>query len=110
MGYMTENIKVLNSKEFDDFLDGENVVIDFYADWCGPCKITAPEFESASEELKDRVKFAKVDVDKSQDLAIRFQVMGIPTMIFFKDKEQVERVSGAMDKDEIVDIARKAFF
>jgi thioredoxin 1 len=99
----------LNAENFDEFLQGDNVVIDFFADWCGPCKMVAPEFEKASEELKDKVKFAKVNVDGNQSLAERFQVMSIPTLIFFKDKEQVERLNGAVDKSEILEVAERAF-
>ncbi|OIO81330.1 thioredoxin [Candidatus Pacearchaeota archaeon CG1_02_32_132] len=101
-------IKILNSKSFNEFIKKGNAIVDFYADWCGPCKIMAPHFEKASEQIKG-VKFGKVDVDGNQDLAQRFQVMSIPTTIFFKDGEQVDRHSGALSEDDIKKTIGKAF-
>ena len=97
---MTEKITELDKKNFDSFISKGNCVIDFWAEWCGPCKIMAPEFEKASKEIKN-VKFGKVDVDGNQDLAGRFQVMSIPTTILFKNKEQVDRHSGTLSFKEI---------
>lgn len=101
-------IQTLNEEDFDDFISDGNIIVDFYADWCGPCKIMAPHFESASKKIKD-VKFAKVDVDANSDLAGRFQVMSIPTTIFFKDGEQVSRHSGAMSERDIIETAENDF-
>jgi thioredoxin 1 len=101
-------IEVLNLENFDDFIEKGNVVVDFYADWCGPCKIMAPEFEKASKENKN-VKFGKIDVDGNQDIAGRFSVMSIPTTIFFKDKEQVDRHTGALRAEDIQEKIDKEF-
>jgi len=101
-------IKILTEDNFDDFISSGNAIIDFYADWCGPCKIMAPHFEKASKEMKE-VKFGKVDVDAESNLAGRFQVMSIPTTIFFKDKEQVERHTGALSLDMIKGTAEEFF-
>lgn len=101
-------VEILNSENFDGFVSEGNVVVDFYADWCGPCKIMAPEFEKASKEIKN-VKFGKLNVDGAQDVAGQFGVMSIPTTIFFKDGEAVDRVSGAIDADEIKERVEKAF-
>lgn len=95
---MTE--KELTQDTFDEFIAGGKAVVDFWAPWCGPCKMMAPEFEKASEKISD-VKFGKVNVDENQELAQRFQVMSIPTTILFKDKEQVDRKSGAMSEADI---------
>jgi len=97
---MTKKITELNAENFDSFIESGNCIIDFYADWCGPCKMLAPEFEKASENIEN-VKFGKVDIDGSQELAGRFQVMSIPTILFFKDKEQVERHNGLLSSDDI---------
>ena len=97
---MVEKITELNSENFDSFIENENCVIDFYADWCGPCKILAPEFEKASESLEN-VKFGKVNIDGNQELAGRFQVMSIPTILFFKNKEQVDRHNGLLSSEDI---------
>ena len=84
------------------------VLVDFYADWCGPCKVMAPHLEKASEEIKS-VKFGKVDVDKEGDLAGKFGVLSIPTTISFKDGEQVDRHTGALSVADIKKIVEKSF-
>ena len=101
-------IEHLDEKSFDDFISKGNCIVDFYADWCGPCKMMAPEFDKAAKEMKD-VKFGKVNVDGNQSIAQRFQVMGIPTVILFKDKEQVDRFSGVETASAMQDRAKKAF-
>ncbi|MFB3043530.1 MAG: thioredoxin, partial [Nitrososphaerales archaeon] len=71
------------------------VVVDFWAEWCGPCRVIAPIVEELSKEYNGKVQFAKVNVDESPDLAGRFGVQGIPTLIIFKDGEEVGRLVGA---------------
>ncbi len=93
-------MKELTAQTFDDFIKEGTAVVDFWAPWCGPCKMMGPEFEKASESKKD-VSFAKVNVDEEGELAQRFQVMSIPTTILFKNKEQVDRKSGAMSAADI---------
>ncbi len=93
-------IKKLDSKSFDSFIKKGNAVVDFYADWCNPCKIMKPHFEKAAEKIKN-VHFGKVDVEENQNLAKKFGVMSIPTTIFFKNGEQVDRHTGALDFDEL---------
>ncbi len=93
-------LKELDVDSFDDFIAHGSVVVDFHADWCGPCKIMGPHFKKASENIKG-VKFAKVDVDGNQELAQRFDVMSIPTTIFFKDSEMVDRHTGALSFEDI---------
>lgn len=105
---MAEDISVLDEKSFDSFVKSGNVIVDFYADWCGPCKVMAPEFEKAAAELKD-VKFGKLNIDGHQDIAGRFMVMSIPTVIFFKDGEQVDRHTGALSAEDIKKKAEKSF-
>lgn len=105
---MKEKIRELNVKNFNSFVENGNCIIDFYADWCGPCKILAPEFEKASEKIEE-VKFGKVDIDGNQELAERFQVMSIPTILFFKNKEQVDRNLGVLSADEIKKKVEKNF-
>ena len=105
---MADKISELDEKNFDSFIGKGNSIVDFWASWCGPCKMMEPEFEKASKEI-DGVKFGKVNVDGNQELAMRFQVMSIPTTIFFKGKEQVDRVSGAIDFAEIKKRAESGF-
>ena len=80
------------------------VVIDFYADWCGPCKMLNPILEEAANEVGDKAKFVKVDVDKSQQLASKYSVTSIPTIVFLKDGAEVDRFVGVRDKDAIIEI------
>jgi thioredoxin len=89
------SVHILNSDSFDSFISKGNVIVDFYADWCGPCKMMEPQFKKAAESLTE-IKFGKLNVDGSEDIASRFDVMSIPTTIFFKDGEIVERHTGAM--------------
>jgi thioredoxin 1 len=85
--------EVLNSQE--------PVAIDFYADWCGPCKVMAPVFDSVSREYEGRVRFAKINVDEQKKLAISHKVMSIPTLLFYKNGEQADRVTGAVDATQL---------
>jgi len=91
----------LNDGNFDEFIKGGAAVIDFWAAWCGPCRMQGPIFNEAAEELRDKAKFGKVDVDSSPELAQRFQILSIPTMIFFRDGRQVDRHTGVLSKEGI---------
>ena len=74
------------------------VLIDFYAEWCGPCRMMAPVVEQFAEEYDGRVKIGKINVDEESELAERFGVQSIPSFIFIKDGKVVDRVTGAMPK------------
>lgn len=95
------HIKELSSDNFDDFIAKGNAVVDFWAEWCSPCRVMEPHLEKAAQEEKN-VKFGKVNVDDEPELAQRFQIMSIPTTIFFKNKEQVDRTVGALSKEMII--------
>lgn len=92
-------MKIVESKDFEAEVKEGVVVVDFYADWCGPCKMLAPVFEELSKELP--AKFIKIDVDNSQDVAARFQVASIPTIAILKDGKEVDRIIGFMPKQSI---------
>ena len=80
------------------------VLVDFYADWCAPCKALEPILKEVKNELGEEIKVVKVDVDKNPSLASKFQVRGVPTMILFVDGEVVWRQSGVMSKDAILQV------
>ncbi len=72
------------------------VLVDFFATWCGPCKMMAPVLDAFAEEFAGKMKFAKVDVDNSQALAMQFQITGVPTLVVFKDGKPVDTIVGLM--------------
>lgn len=80
------------------------VLVDFFAEWCGPCKILAPILKDVKVELGGNVKIVKIDVDKNQSIATKYQVKGVPTMILFKNGKQVWRQSGVLQKKDIIQV------
>lgn len=82
------------------------VLVDFFADWCGPCKMLAPILKEVKDELREEIKIVKIDVDKNQPLTQKYQVRGVPTMLLFKDGKQVWRQSGVLQKNVIVEIIK----
>ncbi|MDD3480778.1 MAG: thioredoxin [Patescibacteria group bacterium] len=96
------SVVTLNDSNFKSEVEEATgvVVIDFYADWCGPCKMMAPIFEETAGEVKD-AKFGKLNVDEARETAMRFNVMSIPTLIVFKDGKVVNQVAGVQDKEAL---------
>ena len=82
------------------------VLIDFHANWCGPCKLLTPILKQVKEELGEAIKIVKIDVDKNQPLAAKYQVRGVPTMLLFKNEKQLWRQSGVLQKNEIISIIK----
>ena len=101
---MEHKYLVLNADNFDATVSEGVVLVDFWATWCGPCKMLAPTIEELAEEYEGRVKVCKVDVDENQGLAVRFCVYSIPTVFFIKDGVVVNKMIGLSDKDEYVEI------
>lgn len=92
---------------FSTIIDSDiPVLVDFFADWCGPCKMLAPILKEVKAELGDNVKIVKIDVDKNQPLAAQYQVRGVPTMLLFKNGKQLWRQSGVLQKNDIINIIK----
>jgi thioredoxin 1 len=100
-------MSVVNIKEGEfkkEVLESDKpVIVDFYADWCGPCKAMAPIFEEMSGKLEGKVKFAKLNVDTDQMTAQEYGVMSIPTLMIFKNGEVVETMMGLQDGDSLIE-------
>jgi len=95
---MTGQLVYLNDENFESEIGKGVTLVDFYADWCGPCRMITPIVEELSKEFDGRAKIAKVDIDAAQNTATNFNVTSIPTLIIFKDGAEVKRVVGVRDK------------
>jgi thioredoxin 1 len=101
---MANGIVNLSSATFDETVSGSQapVVVDFWAEWCGPCKMIAPVLEELAGELGDKITIAKINVDDNPDVAMRFNVMSIPTLLVFDAGEVKKRVVGAKGKGALL--------
>lgn len=99
-------IKVTNDTFEKEVLNSNTpVLVDFYADWCGPCKMLSPTVDEVANE-NDDIKVVKVNVDEAQDIAIKYQVMSIPTLVVIKNGNEVNRSVGVIDKEEILSMIK----
>lgn len=92
---------IKTEQEFNREIMNDKVVVDFFANWCGPCKMLAPIVEEVSNELV-KITFIKVDIDEIESLPRQFDIMSIPTLLVFEKGELIKRHTGYMDKDELV--------
>jgi len=92
---------------FQDLIQGDKaVLVDFFAEWCGPCKMMPPILKEVKNELKDEVHILKIDVDKNQKAAAHFRVSGVPTLVLFKNGQIKWRQSGVIPANQIIDQIR----
>lgn len=94
-------LKIVNSDEFKSEIENGVVLVDFFATWCGPCKMLAPVLEGLSSEMEEKAKIIKVDIDQNPDLADKFEISSVPTMMVFKDGEKVDKMVGFLPKERI---------
>ena len=101
---MADDILTLSDATFDEAVAGADtpVLVDFWAEWCGPCKMIAPTLAEIASEQKGKLTIGKLNVDDNPDTARRFDVMSIPTLLVFKDGQQVKRLVGAKGKGQLL--------
>lgn len=104
----TYNLKTNTMSNFSELIKGDKpVLVDFYATWCGPCQLMHPILDDVKKEVGEKASILKIDVDKNQELAAKYQVRGVPTFMIFKDGEQLFRQSGVLEKDELVKLLKE---
>jgi thioredoxin 1 len=110
MGDTSQNIVTVTDENFAGLVDGnQNLVVDCWAPWCGPCRMIAPLVEELAKEYEGKVTFGKLNVDENMDLPRQFGIMGIPVLLFVKNGELVDKIVGAVPKSHIVDKITETF-
>ena len=95
--------QIATNTNFDGLLESEKlVIVDFWATWCGPCRMLSPLLDEVEEEMADKVTVVKVNVDDADEIAMRYRIMSIPTLVFVKNGQMVDRTVGAMPKSALV--------
>lgn len=101
-------MKVINEQEFNELMgSNKTVLVDFFATWCGPCRMLTPILEEVAEEANGRFEVVKIDVDDSYNVAKKYGIMSVPTLILFQNGQQVEKVVGLRQKKDIVDMVEQ---
>ena len=101
---MSEGIIQLTTSNFDSEITKTEtpILVDFWAVWCGPCRMVAPELEKIHDEKKDVLRIGKLNVDENRDIAVRYSISSIPSLLLFKNGEMVKKIVGALPKDKIL--------
>jgi thioredoxin 1 len=101
---VADDIVILSDATFDEAVAGSDtpVLVDFWAEWCGPCKMVAPTLAEIADEQRGKLTVAKLNVDDNPDVARRFEVMSIPTLLVFKDGQPAKRIVGAKGKGALL--------
>ncbi len=107
---MDEMVRIDSSAKFNEFVSADGVaVVDFYADWCGPCKMQSPVMDELAGEAEDKYRVAKLNTDKCTNVCIKYRVASIPTVLIFKNGELVDKTVGFTEKTELYNIIAKYF-
>jgi len=104
---MAQSVTELTGNEFQDFTKKGLVLVDFWADWCMPCLTMAPVVDELSKKFREKIKFAKVNVDENPKLAQKFRVLSIPNFVLFKDGKLIEQFVGSMPTKDFEEKLRK---
>lgn len=100
-------MKIVQKDEFEKIInESKPTIVDFFATWCGPCKMLSPILEKVEEDSKGEFNIVKVDVDESYDVAKKYGIMSVPTMIIFKDGDEQEKIVGLRQKNQIEEAVR----
>ncbi|MEM1282245.1 MAG: thioredoxin [Chlamydiota bacterium] len=105
---MADNLLHLNDDNFEAEISSGVTLVDFFADWCGPCRMIAPIVEELANEMNGKAKVGKLDIESSQNVTAKYQVTSIPTIILFKDGEEANRVVGVRDKAALQSLIEEA--
>lgn len=102
----------ITDQNFDEMINSTDkmVLVDFWSQWCGPCKTLAPALEDASEDLKDKIVVFKIDVDENPEAPSRYGLSGVPTILFFKAGQVVDRQLGALPKSKLYEKIEQVYF
>jgi len=96
--------KIATNTTFEELLqDSRLVIVDFWATWCGPCRMLSPLLDEVEEEMADKIVVVKVNVDDADEIAAQFRIMNIPTLLFFKNGQIVDKTVGAMPKSALIE-------
>lgn len=100
---MAEIIHTSDSNfQTDIFEDNKLVIVDMWAEWCGPCKMIEPILEEVAKEYSDKIKIVKLNIDHNQETPVKYGVMNIPTLLFFKNGQEIDRIIGAVPKRQLI--------
>lgn len=105
---MSEIVRHIGDENFDTVVEKGITIVDFWAEWCMPCKALAPIFEEVAKKYKDKITFAKVNVDENPNVASKFRIMSIPTILVFKDGKIIDQITGLVPAKKIEMLIEKA--
>jgi thioredoxin 1 len=103
---MAGNLPLLNDTNFKESVSKGVTLVDFYATWCGPCRMIAPIVEQLAEKVHGKAQIAKLDIDQAQQVTANLQITSVPTLIVFKDGQEVKRVVGVKDADYLLNLVQ----
>lgn len=107
MPIKSKYMNTLTDENFTEETAKGRTLVDFYAEWCGPCRMLHPILEELSQEMEGKVKFGKIDIDQSEKVTVQYQITSVPTLILFENGQEIGRIIGASDKASIKNLIEK---